>query len=417
MQMFEFLTDTKYDEAKRIMQNPPVTDRRIKQSGCMRQACPGKENCNNPRKGGKPFCWSCLLRIFGYTIKSGGVSVSVEIFIQQCRIVHGEVFDYSRVMFKTVTEKIWIGCPTHNDFFQQEARAHRQGNGCNQCSKAYQKNTEKFIAEAQKIHGDTYKYDLVVYIAGTINVMIGCKIADHGYFEQAPHSHLQGRGCNVCGRARTTAASTKDLAHFLQKARKRQGDYYDYSKVDYKLCDKNVIIICKTCNTEFEQTPDNHYGGKGCSRCKMSRLERDIDITLSYQRIIASICVKFEGLIGTKKQLSYDRAIPHANLLIEADGIQHMKASDWSGGRPGYEKQLRHDNLKDEWVIKNGLILLRISYKDVKRLADIVVAAIDYAENNPVEEGANGYIIATDFYKTFTDRDTREYIYGWYAHI
>ena len=41
---------------------------------------------------------------------------------------------------------------------------------------------------------------------------------------------------------------------------------YGYSKVKYKNNNTKVIITCNI-HGDFEQTPDNHFNGAGCSKC------------------------------------------------------------------------------------------------------------------------------------------------------
>ena len=60
---------------------------------------------------------------------------------------------------------------------------------------------------------------------------------------------------------------------FIEKAIKKHGDKYDYSKVEYKYAKENVIIIChKTYpwgeeHGKFLQTPDTHLQSRGCPKC------------------------------------------------------------------------------------------------------------------------------------------------------
>ena len=64
------------------------------------------------------------------------------------------------------------------------------------------------------------------------------------------------------------------LEEFIERARLKHGDKYDYSKVDYKTCDTNVIIICPI-HGDFKQTPYKHTNmGRGCQIC--SRIKSDI---------------------------------------------------------------------------------------------------------------------------------------------
>lgn len=57
---------------------------------------------------------------------------------------------------------------------------------------------------------------------------------------------------------------------FLEKAKVKFGDKYDYSKVDYIDSKSPIVIICPI-HGEFEQTPSNHLRGKGCPKCGRKR--------------------------------------------------------------------------------------------------------------------------------------------------
>ena len=53
---------------------------------------------------------------------------------------------------------------------------------------------------------------------------------------------------------------------FILKAKKRHGDKYDYSKVEYTDSLTKVRIICPE-HGEFWQTPQAHVRGNGCPKC------------------------------------------------------------------------------------------------------------------------------------------------------
>lgn len=125
--------------------------------------------------------------------------------------------------------------------------------------------TKKFIRKALRVHGDKYDYSNVVYVKAIENVKIKCRVKGHDIFEQSPHSHLNGRGCSVCGGNKKLT-----LEEFIEKANKVHGDgTYDYSNVEYKNIDTKVCIICNKHEEpyEFLQTPCNHFKGKGCPKC------------------------------------------------------------------------------------------------------------------------------------------------------
>jgi hypothetical protein len=119
--------------------------------------------------------------------------------------------------------------------------------------------TEEFIEKAKEKHGDTYDYSLVEYVNSSTKVKIICK--EHGEFEQIPASHLYGIGCSKCGKSYNFTTD-----EYIERARKKHGDKYDYSKVNYINCSSNIIIICKK-HGEFKQNTKHHLNGSNCPKC------------------------------------------------------------------------------------------------------------------------------------------------------
>ena len=64
---------------------------------------------------------------------------------------------------------------------------------------------------------------------------------------------------------------------FIRKALKVHGNWYDYSKVEYKNAKTKVTIICPV-HKDFEQTPTGHLSGRSCSEC--SELSRRKNTTI-----------------------------------------------------------------------------------------------------------------------------------------
>lgn len=119
-------------------------------------------------------------------------------------------------------------------------------------------NTQVFIERSKKVHGLKYDYSLVEYKDNRTKVKIICPV--HGIFEQIPMAHLRGSGCLKC--TRTT------LENFIEKARIKHGNKYDYSLVDYKHSKQKVDIICPVHGV-FKQIPNAHLTSKngGCPEC------------------------------------------------------------------------------------------------------------------------------------------------------
>ena len=61
---------------------------------------------------------------------------------------------------------------------------------------------------------------------------------------------------------------------FINKAKRKYGELYDYSKVNYAGKNKKVRIFCTKHNTWFFQTPALHLLGTGCSDCAREKMSK-----------------------------------------------------------------------------------------------------------------------------------------------
>lgn len=61
---------------------------------------------------------------------------------------------------------------------------------------------------------------------------------------------------------------------FVKRALEVHGNIYNYSLVDYKNSKKKIKIRCLKHGV-FEQSPNNHLNGKGCSECSYEKLSND----------------------------------------------------------------------------------------------------------------------------------------------
>ncbi len=181
-------------------------------------------------------------------------------FIEKAKKVHGDRYDYSLAEYVLNSIKIKIICPIHG-IFEQRPYSHLNGAGCPSCIST--QTTEQFIEKVTKIHKNKYDYSLTNYQGSKNNVKIICP--KHGVFEQSPGAHLSGSGCKKC------ANRFLDKENFIEKARRIHGKRYDYSLVEYQKSNIKVKIIC-SIHGIFEQTPNGHLMGRGCSKCRGQRL-------------------------------------------------------------------------------------------------------------------------------------------------
>lgn len=207
---------------------------------------------------------------------------ATEKFISDARALFGDKYDYSLVDYRNSKTKVVIICPVHGKFEKQPNKHLSSKQGCPNCgqSQARLKRTQgivEFISKANAVHGGKYDYEKVEYLNNHTKVIIRCP--NHGYFEQIPNSHLNGRGCPICsGNVRLT-----DKA-FIKRAIAVHGDKYDYSKVAYSSGKSRITIICPV-HGSFEQLPEVHLKGNGCRKCS-ARLKLSTELFIEKSRNI-----------------------------------------------------------------------------------------------------------------------------------
>ena len=135
---------------------------------------------------------------------------------------------------------------------------------------------EEFIDRAKSIYGDKYDYSKVDYIDTKTKVCIICP--KHGEFWQTPNTHLQGSGCRKCWYESYSRNKHYTKEIFINKCKKKYGDKYDYSKVEYINSTTKVCLICPE-HGEFWQKPVLFLRGHGCQKCGINR--RNINKKLS----------------------------------------------------------------------------------------------------------------------------------------
>lgn len=130
----------------------------------------------------------------------GTKNVSESEFLERCKIIHGNKFDYILMDYKAFKVKIKIICPDHG-VFSQTPYKHLSSKGCPYCGKESQIKSqtmtlEEFVKRSNIIHDGFYSYFKSVYVTSKDNITITCP--DHGDFAQIAGNHLSGVGCPKC---------------------------------------------------------------------------------------------------------------------------------------------------------------------------------------------------------------------------
>lgn len=170
--------------------------------------------------------------------------ITTEEIIERFVKVHGDKFDYSKVVYSP-GQKVIIICPKHKEFLIRPDGHIKSG--CPQCNfenclttralnikEAYVEKIieykNEFIDKANIVHNSFYNYDFVDYKNSKTKVNILCPT--HGIYAQTPDSHLRGCGCYQCGRLKTIEGSNGDKAtgfsksSFKKKCKNNEGVLY-----------------------------------------------------------------------------------------------------------------------------------------------------------------------------------------------
>lgn len=238
------------------------------------------------------------------------------------------------------------------------------------CPKCRCGSNQSFIEKAKQIHGDKYDYSKVRYQGRHSKIIIGCKI--HGQFVQEVGNHLQGSGCPICAQENRNAKKRLTLEQFIQKASIVHNNKYNYSKSVYVNNSTKVDIICPIHGI-FSQRADAHLSGQGCPKCKQSKGEQEIQKFLKEQNIsfISQYAVSIDPSINPSGKAYVDFYLPQYNMFIEYNGQQHYIPIKHFGGDLQFEQQQERDNYIKNYCESNNIKLLEIRY-DVENITTLL---------------------------------------------
>lgn len=291
------------------------------------------------------------LRGFGCNTCNGTQKLSQDNFIEKANLIHKNKYDYTKTVYGGGKNSIIIICPVHGEFTQQ-ASAHLSGQGCPKCY-GHNKTTTDFINESLIIHGDKYEYSKSEYINSKTDVIIICKV--HGDFNQTPNAHLRGTGCPTCsGNIKLTTDS------FIEKAKIVHGDKYEYSKTVYGSSNKDSLIITCKDHGDFNQRAFDHLQGCGCPNCNnYGKLEQELR---DYIESLGIITTKDRTVLEGKE---IDIFIPEYNIGFEFNGLfwhSEKRAKDPINAHSNKTNLAKNKDIRlihiyeDDWIIKKDIV-------------------------------------------------------------
>lgn len=230
---------------------------------------------------------------------------------------------------------------------------------------------EEFVEKAKAVHGDRYDYSETEYVDSITKVKIICPV--HGIFLLRPADHVnKGYGCKLCSIKEFSEKRKLSREEIIERSNRIHGNRYDYSKFEYAGYDKKSIIICPE-HGEFLQTPHHHLAGQGCPYCQKSIGENRVKRFLEENGYDYIPQKSFETCRNPKtgRKLFFDFWIKGSKIVIEFQGEQHYGYRGYFSEEDTKEIQFR-DSLKRNWCRDNGFKEIEISYKELKKIDNIL---------------------------------------------
>lgn len=186
---------------------------------------------------------------------------TTEWFIDKARQVHGDTYDYSKVVYKKYQEKVKIICKKHG-VFEQRPENHIKGAGCPECAKEKHEEIKQYYKDnfLQNCRDKGYDVSSITYV--NASSMLSAICDKHGKINVLPNYYLKN-GCPYCKKENSI---NEEKNKFITKAKEKYGDKYDYSKVIFKTWGTPVEIICKQ-HGSFYQKPVKHLHNSCCRYC------------------------------------------------------------------------------------------------------------------------------------------------------
>jgi len=196
-------------------------------------------------------------------------------FISKARIIYGDKYDYSKVVYVNSATPVIIVCPEHGEYLKTPGNHLNNHQGCPICGNlnGANKNTmpqDVFLNRVKEIHPE--KYDLTETEYHKINQPVEVRCIEHNLiFDTVASNLLSGVECcpECAKRKHQLYIDTQriDWQTFLDDSTDMHHDKYAYEVPDrFELQSTILNIKCPT-HGWFTQAATDHRTGRGCPSC------------------------------------------------------------------------------------------------------------------------------------------------------
>lgn len=191
------------------------------------------------------------------------IGYTQEEFESLCNKVHDNKYDYSKVLYGGMDDRIEVICKRHGSFFLRAQDHYYQSHGCSQCYIEDKRISNLNSHESQisrKFNGNITLVDGAGFTVLRDTLTFNCGI--HGDYRSQVAS-VKSSPVGNCQGCKTLLAGEE----FITKSKLVHKDKYLYHAEDYISSRAMMKIYCTVHKEHFMQRPSAHAQGQGCPKC------------------------------------------------------------------------------------------------------------------------------------------------------
>jgi very-short-patch-repair endonuclease len=201
-----------------------------------------------------------------------------------------------------------------------------------------------------------------------------CKKAQCGCihrWEATAVTRTSGSGCPFCSVPKKQFCEHESVAYLFPRLLREYSENNEFPLKNYSAGSNEVVEWkCHTCDNFWNAMINARTAGKGtCGFCSHSEGERRISMYFS-NRDINFESQKYHRIKGHRR--FYDFFVKLYNLLVEFDGKQHFEEIAYFEEGRSFEETRKADLQKNTYAERHNIHLLRISYRDINRIEEIL---------------------------------------------
>jgi hypothetical protein len=271
---------------------------------------------------------------------------------------------------------------TPDTFLGNRKSKYLNGN-CPYCSKCRKKTTEDFKKEVQKLYKDEFTV-IGTYQNNKENIDIVHNICGNTLSVRPTHFLSQNSYCTYCNKN-----YKKSTEEFKAEVYKLVND--EYKVIGTYTSSRSPITLKHTkCKNEYTVSPDNFLRGRRCPFCLDRKWSKGVTTIFNFL-IDNNIpfdtefrdpqcknirCLPFDFVIYSNWKLE------KVELLIEYDGEQHDKPTNFFGGKEQFLKLQANEKIKKKYARTIGIPLVRFSYKQQNNLINLLIENLNRTNIN-----------------------------------